>query len=88
MSWPDELAEALGEEPLGPDEVAAVLDLARDIAHTTERRYAPLSTYIIGLAVGRAEGERRERLDALVEQARRLLGLDDDEAAGQPAEGS
>lgn len=78
MSWPDELAEALGEEPLTPEEVADVLDLARDIAHHTERRFAPLSTYLLGLAVGGADGDRRERLQALGSQTRHLLGTADD----------
>ena len=76
MAWPEELAEALGEEPLTADETADLLDLARDVAHNTERRYAPLSTYLIGLAVGRGEDQRQQRLEALVEQTRHLLGLD------------
>lgn len=78
MSWPDELAEALGQPALGDDEIAEVLDVARDVAHTTERRYAPLSTFLIGLAVGSGEGDRAERLRALAEQTRHLLGIDEE----------
>ncbi|MDX1619921.1 MAG: DUF6457 domain-containing protein [Nitriliruptorales bacterium] len=78
MTWPDELAEALGEEPLEADETADLLDIARDVAHGTERRNAPLSTYLLGLAVGRGEGNRPERLAALVEQTRHLLGVEDE----------
>ena len=80
MGWPEELAEAVGEEPLSSDEIAEILDVARDVAHTTERKYAPLSTFLLGLAVGRDRGSRADRLTALSEQTRHLLGVDDDEA--------
>jgi len=47
-SFPDRYAEALGGPPLTEAEVDALLDLARTVAHATERRYAPLSTYVAG----------------------------------------
>jgi hypothetical protein len=35
----------------------AVLDLARDVAHGVARPAAPLTTFLVGLAAGRAGGE-------------------------------
>ena len=46
-NYPDRFAEALGLE-LSEEEAQAVLDLARRVAHSTERRFAPLSTYLAG----------------------------------------
>ena len=43
--------------------VKLVLDLARDVAHNVERPAAPVTAYLLGLAVGRgadpAEAARR-----------------------------
>jgi hypothetical protein len=36
-----------------PGDIAAVLDLARDVAHGVARPAAPLTAYIAGIAVGR-----------------------------------
>jgi len=33
-------------------EVKTVLDIARDVAHNVERPAAPVSTYLLGVAVG------------------------------------
>ena len=46
-TYPDRYAEAMGLE-LTETEVDAVLDLARVVAHGSERRFAPLSTYLAG----------------------------------------
>ncbi len=46
-TYPDRFAEALGLG-LTDEEVEVVLDLARRVAHGTERRFAPLSTYLAG----------------------------------------
>jgi Domain of unknown function (DUF6457) len=35
-----------------------VLDLARDVAHGVARPAAPLTTYLLGLAVGRGDAAR------------------------------
>ena len=48
--WLDRYADALGVPRLDPADVEAVLDLARDVAHGTERRNAPLATYLAGRA--------------------------------------
>ncbi|HYY80790.1 MAG TPA: DUF6457 domain-containing protein [Actinomycetes bacterium] len=48
-------------------EVEAVLELARVAAHTAERRAAPVTAYLAGLAVAGAAPEGREAfLDDLV----------------------
>ena len=40
-------------EPLSTAETRAVLDMARDVAHAVERPAAPLTAYLLGVAVGR-----------------------------------
>ena len=47
-SFPDRYADALDGPRLSPAEVDALLALARTVAHATERRFAPLSTYLAG----------------------------------------
>jgi hypothetical protein len=63
--WLDRFADALGEDPVTPKEIGAILKMSREVAHGVERKYAPLSTFLAGLYVGRrvAAGESRE--DAL-----------------------
>jgi hypothetical protein len=53
--WLIDLTAELG---LSPDDVdiAAVLDLAKVAAHSIARPAAPLTTFIVGLAAGRAGG--------------------------------
>jgi hypothetical protein len=46
-NYPDRYAEALALR-LSEMEVEAVLGLARVVAHGSERRFAPLSTYLAG----------------------------------------
>lgn len=60
------LADRVGTPPLGADEAAAVLDLTRVVAHTSERRYAPLVAYAVGLAAGQSAAP----LDPLARVAR------------------
>jgi hypothetical protein len=50
--WVDELSLALGIED--DVDVDAILDLARDAAHDIERRAAPVTTFLVGLAAGRS----------------------------------
>lgn len=72
--WPTELAAALDEAALTDDEITVLLDLARDVAHGTERRYAPLSTFLVGIALGRAPaGDRAATLAALADRVRAAL---------------
>jgi len=52
---------------LGEGEIEAVLELARVAAHSSERRAAPVTTYLIGMAVAGAAPEARETfMDDLV----------------------
>lgn len=46
--WLDRYATALGVPPLDLAEVDAILDLARVVAHGTERKNAPLAAWLAG----------------------------------------
>ena len=63
------VAAACAELGLGPQDVSvkAVLDVARDVAHQVTRPGAPVSAYLMGLAVGRGAdpSDVAERLSAL-----------------------
>lgn len=48
--WTAKVEAALDIEHVDP---ALVLDLARDVAHGVMRPAAPLTTYLLGVAVGR-----------------------------------
>ena len=64
---------------LPPDAANRILRLAREIAHGTERKNAPLATFLIGryVAVRAAEGATVERaLDEATAVARELLPPD------------
>jgi hypothetical protein len=66
----EDWAEALSAE-LGLDAVAGsqkvVLNLARVVAHTVDRPAAPLTAYLLGVAVGRGEplSETAQRIQQL-----------------------
>ena len=49
-TWVDALTNAL-ELPSAVD-TETVLDVARDVAHNIERPAAPVTTYLVGVAVG------------------------------------
>lgn len=69
-SYLEALAESLGCG-LGDDEIDAVLDLARVVAHGSERRFAPVSAYLVGryVAARTAPGTGVSRAEALAEAA-------------------
>jgi len=50
--WTTQVCAALGLESSSIDQTL-VLDLARDVAHGVARPAAPLTAYLLGLAVGR-----------------------------------
>ncbi|NNC74213.1 MAG: molybdopterin-guanine dinucleotide biosynthesis protein [Acidimicrobiia bacterium] len=56
MAFLDEIAAALGVDGLDERGVEALLDLARDVAHGTERKNAPLASYLVGIPVGKGMG--------------------------------
>jgi hypothetical protein len=65
-SWVDALTRAL-ELPTAVD-TDTVLDVARDVAHNVERRAAPVTTYLVGVAVGRGMAP-----EVAVERVRELV---------------
>jgi hypothetical protein len=67
-NYPDRYAEALGLT-LTEQEVDAVLDLARLVAHGSERKSAPLSTYLAGQFVAELMRTGLSRAEALTEAA-------------------
>lgn len=58
----------------GWEDVRVVLELARDVAHGVERPAAPVTSFLLGLAVGRG--------GALDDCAERLRGLAEGWAGG------
>ncbi len=75
-NYPDRYAEALALE-LTDAEVEAVLDLARVVAHGSERKFAPLSTYLAGQFVAelvRTGVPREEAMAEAIAIAERTLG--------------
>jgi len=73
--WPRRFAQALGSD-LGEDEAEMLLDLAREVAHGTERRFAPLSTFAAGRYVATRVAAGATATDALADAvaiARSLL---------------
>jgi hypothetical protein len=50
--WTATVCADLGLDPSSAD-LRAVLDLARDVAHGVARPAAPLTAYLVGVAVGR-----------------------------------
>jgi Domain of unknown function (DUF6457) len=76
MEWPERYAmelariQAEADPDLSPREVGAMLRLSREVAHRTERKWAPVATYLAGrfVAVRRAAGVP---LSAALEEATR-----------------
>ena len=72
--WYAEVSRQLGI----PDAVGwerapvVVLDLARDVAHGVDRPAAPLTSFLLGVAVGRAD-DARGSLDDLAERVKALI---------------
>lgn len=62
-TWAAGLAADLGIEQVL--DVDAVLDLASDAAHGVMRPAAPLTTYLVGVAVGQAGGDPARVADVL-----------------------
>ncbi|MFL6180408.1 MAG: DUF6457 domain-containing protein [Actinomycetes bacterium] len=65
--WVEALTRAL--ELPGDVDVKSVLDVARDVAHNVERPAAPISTYLVGVAVGggMSQAVAVERVQQLVQ---------------------
>ena len=75
--WLREAAAALGVEVadaavLGEEAATLLLDVTREVAHGVARPAGPLSTFVLGLALGSGGG-----IDDLRRLARRLADLAD-----------
>jgi hypothetical protein len=82
--WLNALAQAL-QTPAGASDdhtIRTLLDLARDAAHEIERPAAPLTTFLVGVAVGRGA-----TLDAAAGTASALL-MDATEPPESPPAGA
>lgn len=75
--WLTRTATALDVEPLAPEEVRMLLDLTRQVAHTTERRNAPLAAFLLGLAVAGGDLPRGTALGAACARVEALLDASD-----------
>jgi hypothetical protein len=83
----DRLAQALAVDAPTPEETAAILQVARDVAHTIERRITPVSTYLLGLNVQRRVAAGATRGDALagaISELRVAIPADRSEEAPGP----
>ena len=67
--WLEHVARELGIDPGLP--VDALLDSARVVAHTVERRAAPLTAYLIGVAAASGTTDAEELCRRTIELARR-----------------
>jgi hypothetical protein len=67
-AWTADLCTALDLDPSDVD-TSLVLDVAREVAHSVMRPAAPLSAYLLGVAVGRgaAPADLAETVLALAE---------------------
>jgi hypothetical protein len=70
----DELAAALGVEPLGRSETGEILKVSREVAHGVERMYAPLASFLLGAATERAAAAGAPRDEAFAVAVERLRG--------------
>ncbi len=74
--WTDALALALGVSPLDEAQEASLLLVSRDVAHHAQRKDAPLSAYLAGVAAGvRVAGGATpaEALGAVLETVRSTM---------------
>ena len=73
--WVRSVATELGVDDLDldTDRMHILLDLARDAAHAVQRPAAPLTTFLVGVAVGRGQS-----LGAAAAQATALAVAEDD----------
>ena len=74
--WLETAASTLGVESLTHAEIDALLDATREVAHTTERRYAPLTAFLVGVAAASADADREEAVADYIDRLRGVLPLD------------
>ncbi len=72
MSWLDDFADALGVERMTVADIDLVLDLARDVAHGSERKNAPPAAFLAAMYVASGKGDVADAIrkaEALIGQA-------------------
>ncbi len=71
----DRLSASLGDPPLERQEIGRLLRLARGVARASDRKLAPLTTFVAGVHVGRrlTEGASREEAQREVVEAIREI---------------
>ena len=77
--WAPRLAAELGVD--GEIDIEAILAIAGDVAHAVERKAAPVSAFVIGLAAGRAGGTP-EDVAAAIRSTRELVGAEGRDESG------
>lgn len=83
-AWLVEAAEHLDLEPDSVS-IATILNVAKEVAHGVARPAAPLTTFLLGLAVARAE-DPRAALTELATQVNELArAWDGTDLGGSPA---
>ena len=65
--WLQQLAVAVGVDPIDADRVETLLGVARDVAHGVERKATPLATFLLGAAVQRRINHGATAEDALAD---------------------
>jgi len=89
MEWLDRLAGTFELDAPTNQEIAAVLDAARDVAHGVERKITPVSTFLLGMDVERrvsAGAPREEALTSAIVALRSTLPVGPSEEGSGPAE--
>jgi len=81
--WTDAMCAELGLDPKDVN-IKTVLNLARVAAHTVDRPAAPLTAYVLGIAVGR--GEPLAETAAKLQQLARGWSADTEPADTEPAD--
>lgn len=77
-NWLEKVSGLLGIEK--EIDVGAVLDLTRDVAHDVARPAAPLTTFALGLALGRLPADQFEPKFAELQAALTRLAAEQQEA--------
>jgi hypothetical protein len=74
VDWIEALAAELGDPPVSQQEMGLVLKLAREVAHSVERKMAPVAAYLAGVHAGRlGVTEPAVRLSALQESVKAAM---------------
>jgi Domain of unknown function (DUF6457) len=79
--WIDALADGLGQPRIEPAEMGLLLKLSREVAHGVDRRFAPLSAFVLGGYVQRRVGQGAGREEALRDAADATRSLIPDQDA-------